>query len=446
MIVCPHCGRQDRQIKAGAADGTQRYKCVACGRRYSLDTRPKSYASTLRDRAAGLHVTGMSIRKIARELGVSPQTISNWVRPTPSNAPTVVASLQTAPSSKPRTTITDVARHAGVSTTTVSNYLNDRGRISPATRQRIAEAMKVLYFTPNALVQAIRHGRTHTLGLMSYGIYELEKNVEFSTVAPILAAINRAADQTSYNILLYTGWPHRADTPTGSDFLNGQIDGLLWMSPQPYHPQLRFAVAGGLPVMAMLARRVPSGVGYVVADNIGGIHALVHYLSSRGHTRIGLLGSTDTSDFIDRATGYRQALRELGIPHDPEIEFTGVRVGEWSRASIEPVLDRWLQMPDRPTAIVAADDLLAAYAIDSIRERGMRVPEDMAITGFNDVPATEQLCGGITTVRQPFGEIGRIAVERLYALIHGAPLSECRVTVPVHVVIRGSTETQTPGP
>jgi len=312
--------------------------------------------------------------------------------------------------------------------------------MSQETRIRIEDAMKALYFTPSALVSAIRHRRTHTLGLVSYGIYDLEHNVEHSITAPILGAINSAADNAGYHVLFYTGWPHRPRSRTGSDFLNGQIDGLLWMSPQPYHPQIRFAASGGLPVISLLSRRVPNGAGYVVADNIGAIRDVIHYLVSRGHRRIAFLGSTLTSDFVDRAAGYREGLAAAGIAFDPEIEWDKARPDEWSPAGIAPVLDRWLQMQDRPTAIVTVEDTLATFAIEIMRERGFKVPEDVAVTGFNGLPITETLCGGLTTVRQPFGEIGRIAVERLVAMIQGAPLSECRVTIPVSLMIRSSTE------
>jgi len=441
VSVCPNCGRQDRQVKAGMAGGVQRFKCVPCGRRYSLDTRPRTYSPAIRQQAVQLQAAGSSIRKIARTLAVSPQTVSNWLRdaettPTPPTAP---PSTSEQPA-KPRNTIADVARHAGVSTSTVSNYLNDKGRMSHVTRMRIGEAMKALYFTPNALVRAIRDRRTHTIGLLSYGIYELEQTVKFSTVAPMLGAINRAADDAAYDVLLYTGWPHRARARTGSDFLNGQIDGLLWMSPAPYDAQLRFAADGGLPIVSILSRRVPSSVGYVVADNIGAIREVVGYLANRGHTRIAFFGSPGISDFTDRAIGYREGLAAAGIAYDPDIESTELQLQHWSLESVMLLVDRWLRLPDRPTAIVTTDDILAAHTIDAIRNRGLRVPEDIAVTGFNDVPAAADLCGGITTIRQPLGEIGQIAVERLDALIKGEPASQCQVTVPVKLVIRSSTE------
>jgi len=429
------------------AGDLQRYKCVSCGKRYSLDTRPKAYPPALRDRARELRTTGASVRQVAHELGVSPQTISVWDRAAP--VAEIVEDRGARPTTtetplKPRVTIADVARQASVSVSTVSNYLNDKGRMSHETRVRIGDAMKALYFTPNALIRAIRNRRMHTLGLVTYGIYDLDKRLEWSVVAPLLAAINRAADRANYDVLLYTGWPHRSRSRAGSDFLNGQVDGLLWVSPQPDVAQLRFAAAAGLPVMALLTSKVPEGVGFVVADNVGGVRDLVAHLAHQGHRRIAHLGSKVTSDLVERAAGYRAGLDAAGLPFDPDLLTTALRM-PWTPSHIATILDCWLSLADRPTAIVAADDGLAALAIDALQELGWKVPDDMAIAGFDDLPASAHLgIGGLTTVHQPFSEIGSIAVERLDALIQGAPLSECRITVPVSLTIRSSTKPPTP--
>ena len=244
-MTCPYCGRHDRQVKAGVTGGVQRYKCMACMRGYSLDTRPRAYAASLRERAVEMQARGTSLRKIASELSVSPQTVSNWMRAVgPPAAPVPSSPPPPEQPSRDRSTIADVAQKAGVSTSTVSNYLNDKGRMGTRTRHRIEDAIKDLHFTPNELIRAIRRGRTNTLGVISYGIYDLE-NIAASPVPQVLSAINYAADVASLDVLLYTGWPHRRRSRTGSDFLNGQIDGLLWMSPQPHDSQLRIAVDGG---------------------------------------------------------------------------------------------------------------------------------------------------------------------------------------------------------
>lgn len=357
------------------------------------------------------------------------------------------------PPVKPRITIVDVAKSAGVSTSTVSNYLNDKGRMSHETRSRIGDAIKALYFTPSAHVQAIRHRRTHTIGIISNGIYDMDENPGFSLTPLLMAAINRAADKAGYDVLVYTGWPHRSRSRTGSDFLNGQIDGLLWVAPEPNIAQLRFAVNGGLPAMALLTSRVSTGVGFVVADNIGGLREMIVYMAKQGHRRIAFLGSTAMSDFVERTTGYRTGLSAAKLDYDPDLEtimsghdWSGFRVNPSDRTTllssetvISTTLDAWLALSEPPTAIATVEDSVALNVIEYLNARGLRVPDDIAVCGFNDIPAAIQIGGGLTTVRQPFADIGRIAVERLDALIHGTHLTECRVTVPVSIVARNTT-------
>jgi len=402
-----------------------------------------------------MRANGMSIREIARDLNISAQTVSTWCSKSTKDVPAIPK--PEAPV-KLRTTIVDVAKRAGVSTSTISNYLNDKGRMSPETRRRVGDAMKALYFTPSAHVLAMRRRRTHTIGLMANGIYDMDENPGFTLTPLLMAPINRAADRAGYDVLVYTGWPHRSRTRTGSDFLNGQIDGLLWVSPEPNVAQLRFAVSGGLPVMALLTSSVPAGVGFVVADNIGGLREMVLYLAGQGHRRIAFLGSTGPSDFAERAAGYRSGLSTAGMEYIPELEAI-ISERDWLGPVCEPsdrteelepapywppsvigaILDGWLALSKPPTVIIAIEDGLALNVIQWLSVRGLNVPDDIAICGFNDIPAAKQIGGGLTTVRQPFADIGRIAVERLDALINGTPVAECRITVPVSVVRRAST-------
>ncbi|MBC8137653.1 MAG: LacI family DNA-binding transcriptional regulator [Fibrella sp.] len=437
-------------MKAGIlpVSGSQRYKCSVCRRRYTIETRPRGYAESVREAATALHEQGLGVRAIARQLGVNPQSVVNWLRRTGEHSGTPgIASSSPHPPEKPvpalseekrRTTITDVARHAGVSNSTVSNFLNDKGRMSLTTRQRVQDAMDALHFTPSALVRAIRHRRSGIVGVMLFGLDTLDEGVGRSIVPPLLAGINAAAIAAGYNVLLYPGWLSWPQTQPGLPFLDGHVDGLLWIAPRWEEPALQRVADAGLPTVVVLSRHVPPGVGYVNADNFDAIYQSVQHLYALGHRRIAYCGPVHDSNFRDRQEGYRRALERVGLPFEPELEFVDTDF-VWMRPTYSRVLDRWFALPAPPTAIVLPDDGLADRMITELAERGARVPEDVALTGINDLPDAERIGGGLTTIRQPFREMGRLAMERLLALLGGASIETCQVSVATTLTVRKTT-------
>jgi LacI family transcriptional regulator len=451
MIACPHCHQSTRQVKAGISAGIQRYKCAFCQRRYTLESRTHGYSDELRRQAAHLYAQGKKIREIARQLGVNHQTVANWVHQQADSS--AVSPLEASPDKpatvpakpptpgKRRLTINDVAERAGVSTSTISNYLNAKGRMSEATRARIRAAIDELHFTPSALIRAIRRRHTNILGLLIFGMANIHENVDASLGPPLLAGIYDAATTAGQDILLYTGWPDLPERHSGLDFLNGQIDGMLWVAPEIHTPALERIAVAGLPVVALLTRHVPEGTGYVNTDNIAAMQALVAHLAEQGRRRIAFIGPTYSSNFLDRLEGYRQGLASVGLPHDPALE-RAFETDWWQKESYERALDAWFALPDPPDAIITQDDGWASVICKLVHARGLRVPKDIAITGFDDIPRARTICGGLTTIRQPFRQMGQIAVERLLALIEGASIEVGRVTVPGELVVRTSTVTQ----
>jgi LacI family transcriptional regulator len=453
-LTCPYCKGQERQVKAGIHQDIQRYKCGICQRRYTLEQR-RDYPESLRQQAMALQAEGKTLREIARQLEVSPQTISNWFQRVPSpQSPLSPPSLRVLASEtyssevsgeKKRPTIREVARCAHVSTSTVSNFLNGRQRMGEKTRQRIEAAIEELNFTPSALVRAIRHRRTGIIGVLLWGINTLDRDVGQSLAPPLLAGISSAADTAEYDILLYTGWPDRPLRHPGLQFLNGHIDGLIWVDPGLGEPVLERVAVAGLPVVAALTRHVPEGVGYIQTDNVAAIAMVVRHLAEQGHRRIAFAGPVHSSDFLDRREGYRRGLAAVGLPFDPALE-TIVSVTRWTMEAYGTVLTDWMALPVPPTAVAMPNDGLAVMMIALARERGLRVPEDIAITGFDDMPDAERLGGGLTTIHQPFRQIGETAVQRLLAMIEGVPAKDCRVQLPGELIIRASTMLTNPSP
>ena len=304
---CPFCHRSDRQVKAGMNGELQRYKCGLCGRRYTLTPHKRGYSEDVRNAARDMRSAGSSIGAIATACGVSRRTVSDWLHQTPEpTQAAVIPSTPTQPPLRVRTSIKQVAERAGVSVSTVSNFLNSSGRMSEATHERIRLAVEELHFSPNSLVKAIRNKRTRILGLITYGIGDLD--APYSITGGLLQGINDATVEADYDFLVYTNWFQAEKHYTGLSFVNGHVDGLIWAAPSMEEPLLERVAAAGLPVVALLSRHVPDGVGYVNSDNIDAVTQVVHHLLELGHRRIVYMGPAHSSNYIDRHTGFWSAV------------------------------------------------------------------------------------------------------------------------------------------
>jgi DNA-binding LacI/PurR family transcriptional regulator len=209
-------------------------------------------------------------------------------------------------------------------------------------------------------------------------------------------------------------------------------------------PQLEYVAEAGLPAMMLLSRQTIPGVGYVDADNVGGIKKVVAHLAALGHRRIAYAGATDSQDFLDRLEGYRQGLEEAGIAWDPALTAVGEEMSQnWYRTNdtqdYEAALDRWLALTQPPTAIVLTTDGWAEWMIGALQRRGLRVPDDMAVTGFDNLTPIRHPEIELTSVAQDFREIGRLGAIGLAELIDGVPVEKCRHILPSELVVRAST-------
>ena len=489
--TCPGCGSQTGQVKAGMNNGRQQYRCGTCRRRYVPERVGRGYAPAVRDRAAALFAQGETINQIGAALGVHPRTLRNWFQnglhedetksavpgeraapdpypnPYPTEpsgdpartAPTPTASVDGAgagatsatSATRRRVTIRDVAARAGVTTATVSNYLNNKGRMHADTALRIRAAIEELHFTPNALTRAIRSGRTRILGVVAFGLLDLDDEASYALVAPILAGINASAEAAGHDVLLYTSW-YTVGLHGGVRFLDGHIDGLLFFDATLPEAVLKRTVAAGLPSMGLLTRHVPDNVGYVNADNLEAMQAIVEHLVSIGRTRIGFFSSLHNSNYRDRYQGFCEAMAAAGLTWDQAPMKFAYRPGEnWKPEKLEAGLRCLASMAERLDglnglnglngldAMVIPNGDWAARMIRMLRERGYRVPEDIAVVAFDDVPEARRPGDGMTTIRQPLRKIGETAAERLLAMIDGTPVSECQVTLPAQLIVRDST-------
>ena len=326
-----------------------------------------------------------------------------------------------------RATITDVARAAGVSVATVSKVINGRYGVAAKTTERVQQVVGDLGFESSLVARSLRSHRTNVIGIL---VAEFEP---FST--EILKGAGQAITGTGYELLAYSGGG-RAGENTGwerrylSRLSGTLIDGAILVT-----PTIR-GTGGPVPVVAIDPHAGAARMPTVGTDNFNGAVLATEHLIGLGHRRIGFLGGReDLESSLLREEGYRAALRAAGIDVDPAL----VRNGGYRRQTAIGPARELLTLPDRPTAIFAANDLSAIGTMDVARELGLTVPDDVSVIGFDNVPESALTHPPLTTVAQPIQQMGFEAVHLLLRLLAGTGGIETHVQLPAELVTRGST-------
>ncbi|HEY0189019.1 MAG TPA: LacI family DNA-binding transcriptional regulator [Cellulomonas sp.] len=325
-----------------------------------------------------------------------------------------------------RVTISDVARTAGVSVATVSKVLNSRYGVAQATTARVLEVIDELGYESSLVARSLRSHRTHVIGIL---VAEFEP---FS--AEILKGAAAAVSDAGYELLAYTGGRQSGGTGWERRYLSRLsgtlIDGAVLVTPTVLDAD------AGVPVVAVDPHTGPTGPPTVDSDNLAGAVLATQHLLDLGHRRIGFVaGRPDLESSRLREAGYRQALVEAGIAVDEEL----IRVGDYRMESARGPVAELLALPDRPTAVFAANDLTAIAALDVAHEAGIAVPEALSVIGFDNVPEAAGATPPLTTVRQPIQQMGAAAVTMLVALLDGQTPESTHVRLPTTLVRRAST-------
>ena len=302
--------------------------------------------------------------------------------------------------------IAQVAKAAGVSTTTVSRVINGIATVSEENRRRVLEAAQRLQYRPNPHARRLAAGRLDTIGLVLPRFADMFHSFH---VTELLKGIGSAVDRLKLNLLL-----HITD---GRSFLDlNQVQGVLFADIDGNEEQLDTAINQGMPcaVMAHYIEELP--VNCVAVDNRTGSANVVKYLAGLGHREIATItGHLRTPCGIERLDGYLKTMQARGLPVQPHF----VQRGDYTGASARGPAQRLLAHPQRPTAIFAASDEMAVATIEMALERGLRVPEDLSVVGFDDSPIATFSKVPLTTVWQPLSQVGEIATELLYKQMIG---------------------------
>lgn len=325
-------------------------------------------------------------------------------------------------------TIRDVAAQAGVSVGTASKALNNQGRISTETRSAVLRAAEELRFAPNALIRSLQRGRTGTVGLLTWPVRETGI---LSVDLALLTGVSHGLAAVQTDMLLYARCPGRE---LATILLDGRVDGAILVPHELDEATLESLASAGLPTVALYQAEVPDAIGYVKVDNAAGVRQAVAHLVALGHTRIAYYSPLSSADFRERCAAYREACRELGASESVELCVTP----DDYHAPLQPTWELWCGLDAPPTALVAGNDGFAMKWLEFLGTQQVAVPEQLSLVGFDDAPIASAGVG-LTTVRQPGLQVGELAAAFVDRLIQGAPADECRRTLPVELVVRGTT-------
>jgi LacI family transcriptional regulator len=329
-----------------------------------------------------------------------------------------------------------------VSVATVSRVLNGYPDVAPETRERVLAGIKEHDFTPVRAARSLVTGRTHVIGvILATGAGHPDLQHPF--FQEVLVGLKHTVGTLGFDLLLFSveaGGNGSAGDGVEHRYLSRvrqhRVDGVVLMGVDRHDPQVEELVTSGTPVMAVDLDLHGGRTGHVMSDNVAGAGLAVRHLAELGHERIALIGGpANTRPGVDRLLGYRRELERLGLPHEPAY----VREGDFYPPSGHRAMSELLDLPEPPTAVFAAADLMAAGALQALGERRLVCPGDVSVVGFDDVHLAGLLQPALTTVRQDMRGLGGAAGTSLIDLIEHPEATPPGVVVPVDLVVRDST-------
>jgi LacI family transcriptional regulator len=332
-----------------------------------------------------------------------------------------------------RYTIKDIARESGVSLSTVSLVFNDNPRISPATREKVLKTIERLGYQPNRMAQALAWKHTRTLAVLLPQLRHTFADVYFGE---IMSGIYDRASKLGYKILLEVA---RAEFVEQKQYLQLYdqkfVDGILFLGASARHRFVAEMTDGSRPFLLVNSYWTEHSLNYVVSNYRYGAWQATQHLLRLGHERIGFIsgGLSDIQTSQDVFASFQEALAERPVAFDPQLVADGWLTEEGGMKAAEQLVRR----DPKVTALFALNDKMALGAMKKLNDLGLRVPRDIAVVGFDDIPAASYAIPGLTTVHQPLYDIGKLACERIIDLIH-KKVERVQDTLPIYLVVRES--------
>ncbi len=321
-----------------------------------------------------------------------------------------------------RVKLADVAAQAGVSVATVSKVVNGRYGVAKETISHVQEVIDDLGYVGNLGASGLRNSRTNVVGIL---VADFEP---YS--AELIKGAARATRNTQYDVMAYAGgeapaWERRSLARLGGTLM----DGAVVVTPT----SLDAAIS--VPVVAVDPHYGPNWLPTIDCDSFGGTKSAVAHLIGLGHRRIAFLGGRQELDSSQlRESGFREAMRLEGLPIEDDL----VRYSRYDPDIALTMVDSFLSLPEPPTAIIAANDVTALVAMAAARDRGLSIPDDISIVGFDDIPDASLCEPQLTTVRQPLQAMGEAAMTMLLDILDGRE-HEQHIRMSTEIIVRATT-------
>jgi LacI family transcriptional regulator len=325
----------------------------------------------------------------------------------------------------------EIARLSGVSRSTVSRVINDDPRVSPVTRDRVTEVIQRLNYEPNVVARSLAGGRTRILGLViPMGVTRLFVDPFFPL---LIQGVSQACNARDHSVMLWIAEPEYERRTIRQILYSKLIDGVIIASMLSDDPLVQALVEGDLPFILIGRHPLYPQVSYVDMENYSSARQLTLYLFEIGYRRVAsICGPQNMIGGIDRLAGFRAAFQERGSNPDPDL----IVAGDFTEESGYQAMQRLL--PHRPEAVFAASDAMAAGALRALHEAKIRIPEDIAVVGYDDVPFAARTDPPLTTIRQPIQLAGTVAAETLIEMIRLPDPNPRQIVLPTELVIRSS--------
>ncbi|HJQ49711.1 MAG TPA: LacI family DNA-binding transcriptional regulator [Gaiellaceae bacterium] len=341
---------------------------------------------------------------------------------------------------RPKTsTIREVAKLSGVSVSTVSRVFNGYGDVSAATKERVLETARSLDYAPSAAARTLVKQRSQLIGVVLFTGRE-HPDIGHPFFQDVLVGLKRGIGARGYDVLLFATEQPGSSGDSAHSYLrrarHHRVDGIVLMGVDRDDPEVTKLLEAQIPLVGVDLDVSGPTATHVASDNVGGARLAVRHLSGLGHRRIATIaGPEDSKPGADRLVGYRAELQALGLENRPEYE----EIGDWYTESGERAMQKLLALPDPPTAVFAAADLMAVGAMKAARAAGLQVPGKLAVVGFDDIQLASLLDPALTTIRQDRVGLGHAAARALLEQIENPETTPAALTLPVELVVRASS-------